>query len=450
MIIKIRGFFWTVFSLLALIVGIVAFPAECVADEPDPSELYSKAAVLLDAGSGRVLYGKCESEILPMASTTKIMTCILALEQLSLEDTVPVSQYAAGMPKVKLYVKAGESYRVKDLLYSLMLESHNDTAAVLGEAIGQKLNAEHKENKEKDKAVAEDGRSLEESKKALAAFARCMNEKAVEIGCKDTWFITPNGLDATQELTMYNELKITKKHSTTAKELAMIMAYCVCKSEKREEFLNITQTRNYSFYANNRAFHLTNHNALLDSYEGVISGKTGFTNQAGYCYVGALRHEDNIYIIALLACGWPNNRNYKWRDARLLFRYGTENYSYRFLAPCDKDISSAALKPIPVLGGQTVSIDDRAYVNPVFYDSGEEKLTGLLMKEGEEVEIFVERDHILSAPIEAGRHLGVVRYLVDGVVYREDELVAKESIPARDLTWYVTKVLEMFMMKTKK
>ena len=153
--------------------------------------LYAQAAVLLDADSGRVLYGKNEETPMAMASTTKIMTCILVLENAKVEEEVSISAYAATMPKVKLYVKKGEHYTVRELLFSLMLESHNDAAAALAEYIGGKLLGETKEASE---------HTTEESKAALHRFAQAMNEKAVEIGCEDTWFITPNGLDATETL----------------------------------------------------------------------------------------------------------------------------------------------------------------------------------------------------------------------------------------------------------
>ena len=135
--------------------------------------LYAQAAVLLDADSGRVLYGKNEETPMAMASTTKIMTCILVLENAKVEEEVSISAYAATMPKVKLYVKKGEHYTVRELLFSLMLESHNDAAAALAEYIGGKLLGETKEASE---------HTTEESKAALHRFAQAMNEKAV--GCK--------------------------------------------------------------------------------------------------------------------------------------------------------------------------------------------------------------------------------------------------------------------------
>ena len=94
-----------------------------------------RAAVLMDGDTGRILYGKNQDQTLPMASTTKIMTCILALENASLDDVVEVSSYAASMPDVQLNIREGEQYRLGDLLYSLMLESHNDTAAAIAEHV---------------------------------------------------------------------------------------------------------------------------------------------------------------------------------------------------------------------------------------------------------------------------------------------------------------------------
>lgn len=437
--IKLRGIFFAFLLIWGLIV------TDCFAQELQPSQLYAKSAVLLDAESGRVLYGKDESVVMPMASTTKIMTCILALEYLADEDIVEVSDYAAGMPKVKLYMRAGEKYRVKDLLYSLMLESHNDTAVALAEAIGRKsLGAEGSEQIEKETDCVET--KTERSKAFVAAFVKLMNEKAASIGCIDTWFITPNGLDATQEFWLQGNRKITKMHSTTARELAMIMAYCITKSDKKDAFLSITQTRNYSFCANNRSFSLVNHNALLDRMEGLMSGKTGFTNRAGYCYVGALERDGDIYVIALLACGWPNNRSYKWKDARKLFDYGTKHYRYKaFERPenCLRDF----LNPLLINNAQTEGIDDDAYVEIKVESAEEVPLNGLLMREEEEVQYVVEMNPKSHAPVTRGSEMGRVYYMVDKEVYREDKLVYGESVKARDFWWCVDKVTELFMMK---
>ena len=205
------------------------------APEADIS-LYATAAVLMDADSGRILFEKNAEQPMAMASTTKIMTCIIVLENADLDETLEVSAYAASMPKVKLYIQKGEQYTVRDLLYSLMLESHNDSAVALAEHVGRKyLTGECA-----DKSVAE--YTAQESGQAVAAFARLMNEKARGLGCQNTWFITPNGLDATQEYTLEDGTVVQKEHCTTAAELARIMSYCILESPRKDDFLKITRT----------------------------------------------------------------------------------------------------------------------------------------------------------------------------------------------------------------
>ena len=183
-----------VLSCILALSSAVLFPVrplEVCARENDEnsttSELYALSAVLMDADNGRILLQKNASEVLPMASTTKIMTCILALEQANLDDYVSVSSYAAGMPKVHLGVSRGQVFRLGDLLYSLMLESHNDAAAIIAEHVGNCLDGGGKRSADN---------SEEESRAAVLRFAALMNAKAEEIGCTDTFFITPNGLDA--------------------------------------------------------------------------------------------------------------------------------------------------------------------------------------------------------------------------------------------------------------
>ena len=337
--------------------GQAALPEQ----EPELT-LYAKGAVLMDGYTGRVLYEKNAAEAMPMASTTKIMTCILALEYGNPEDWVEVSAYAASMPDVQLGINKGERYRLGDLLLSLMLESHNDSAVAIAEHIASiRLEAEAAEpvkesgaagNTEKtaatgstektaaagstektaaagsgEKTAAQ--RTTEESKELVTVFAGLMNQKAREIGCENTFFITPNGLDASvvQEDAMGNPVE--QVHSTTAEELAQIMRYCVSQSEKSRDFLELTQTRDASITeeTGNRSFSCANHNRYLDMMEGAISGKTGFTGNAGYCYVGAVNQNGVYLIVSLLACGWPPSKNLKWQDMNTLVKYGLENYS---------------------------------------------------------------------------------------------------------------------------
>ena len=351
--------------------------------------LYAQAAVLLDADSGRVLYGKNEETPMAMASTTKIMTCILVLENAKVEEEVSISAYAATMPKVKLYVKKGEHYTVRELLFSLMLESHNDAAAALAEYIGGKLLGETKEASE---------HTTEESKAALHRFAQAMNEKAVEIGCEDTWFITPNGLDATETLTLPDGSILEKEHHTTAKDLACILRYCIRESSQRDLFREITRTQEYCFTENGRSFQCHNHNAFLQMMDGAFTGKTGFTNKAGYCYVGALERDGKCMIVALLACGWPNHKTYKWRDSRELFGYGLENFVYRKFGEEEFSGREQYLMPIPVTEAQDEELTGEVQL-AVELDPEAEGAEGLLMRADEKVEILYRKEKELKAPV---------------------------------------------------
>lgn len=408
------------------------------ANLPQELMLYAQGAVLLDADSGRVLYGKNETTPMAMASTTKIMTCILVLENAKVDETVSVSAYAATMPKVKLYVKCGEHYTVRELLFSLMLESHNDAAVVLGEYIGTKLLGE---------MGGISGHTGEESKAALHRFAQAMNEKAEEIGCEDTWFITPNGLDATETLTLPDGSTLEKEHHTTAKDLAEILRYCIKASPQRDLFLEITGTQDYSFTENGRSFQCHNHNAFLQMMDGAFTGKTGFTNKAGYCYVGALKRDGKCMIVALLACGWPNHKTYKWSDSRELFTYGLENYRYRNFEEEPFSGREQLLVPIPVLWAKNDALTEEVLL-PVEPDPEAEGMEGLLMRPDENVEILYRKEQYLTAPVEAGEYVGEISYLVDGRVWHRERLIAAKDVEAIDLIWCGRQILLRFLVKS--
>ena len=418
-----------IWVILLLVWAFLVVISHADAKEIEEEELYAKAAVLMDADSGRVLYGKNENEVLAMASTTKIMTCIIALENGNLSDVVEISSYAASMPEVKLGMKKGEKYRLEDLLYSLMLESHNDTAVAIAEHIGREM-------MQKDRVNTCDS-TEEESKTAVAAFVNVMNQKAEELGCRDTWFITPNGLDGEELVEDDAGEKSLKYHQTTAAELARIMAYCITESAQAEQFLQITQTDSHSFGNDaGRSFYCTNHNAFLTMMPGVLSGKTGFTTKAGYCYVGALEDDGRKYVVALLACGWPNNKTYKWADTRKLMEYGIEEYHYRSFT----DVMPAEVKwlsPLPVRDGQTERLDEQAYVELKYSEDAvlEQEKMGLLMRNGEEIKVEYSVEKELQAPVREGQKVGEVRYIVDENIYYTEEIVTAHGVEVINWRW---------------
>ena len=394
-------------SLILVMAILVQQTMYVQADEAN-LKLYAKAAVLMDADSGRVLYERCGDEQLAMASTTKIMTLIVTLENASLGDTVEVSYYAASMPQVHLGMRKGEQYRLRDLTLSLMLESHNDSAVAIAEHVGG----------------------------SVEQFAALMNQKAAEIGCENTYYITPNGLDA---------VRGGKFHSTTARDLALVMSYCVAKSPQKEAFLEITRTPNHSFtdLSGKRSFSCVNHNAFLGMMTGALSGKTGFTNKAGYCYVGALRRDGKTFVVALLACGWPSHKTYKWSDTRTLMEYGLAHYDYRSFD--EVEIPSEAMADIIVSGGQGSQIGGRMYV-PVAAAADAAGVDGLLMHEDEKVTVTLQKVRMLTAPVKNGQTVGYVTYEVGNREWKRIRLVATGEIKAVDMRWCVRKVIEKWML----
>lgn len=436
-------FKWKKYIVAGLVIVLLLTGMPVYATEPAETELFAKAAVLMDAESGRVLYEKNGQEILSMASTTKILTCILALETADLEEWVDISAYASTMPKVKLGVQKGERYRLGDLLHSLMLESHNDVAVAIAEHVGKGL----LEKGLAEKSVSE--YTVEESKKAVAAFADLMNEKAQELGCVNSWFVTPNGLDATETFHAKDGTTFTKDHSTTAEELAQIMSYCVVHSPKKEEFLKITQTISHTFTSEKGRNHFcTNHNAFLTMMEGVISGKTGFTNKAGYCYVGALERDGRTFVVALLACGWPNNKSYKWSDSKKLMNFGIEEFFKENIEDSQKE--SSIPSRISVINGQTDGLGQQSYVGVEVVPVEQEgdlwpKSETVLLKEGEQVQFDYQLPEKLEAPVQKGTVVGKVTYTVDGNIYRQKDIILTEDVEAVDFRWCFEKVFDIYL-----
>lgn len=365
--------------------------------EEDSLGLYARGAVLMDGGSGRILYGKEVDTELPMASTTKIMTCILALEEGTPRMVCTASENAAAQPQVKLGMRKGDTFYLRDLLYSLMLESHNDTAVCIAEAVGG----------------------------SVEGFAEKMNEKARKIGCSRTYYITPNGLDAENEGGV---------HHTTARELALVMRYCLTQSPRSGEFLEVTRTASYTFtnIEGTRSFSCTNHNAFLSIMEGALSGKTGFTGNAGYCYVGALEREDKLLIVSLLACGWPNHKGYKWVDTKKLMNYGLENFEKRQII--DHNIQAEL---IPVEKGQKENVKA---------EPDQAERLELLLGPKEKIETQLELSSSLTAPVGEGQQVGWVRYLLDGEAVAEYPIRTVEGVGAADLGYCLKMVWKKWLL----
>lgn len=380
--------------------------AENTIEEPD--NLYALSACLMDAESGRILFGKEEEVRRANASTTKIMTLILTLENAESDEVVTISDYASRQPDVQLNAKKDEQFYLKDLCYSLMLESHNDSAVAIAEHVAGNVEA----------------------------FAAMMNEKAAEIGCTNTYFLTPNGLD---------EKDANGFHGTSAADLARILSYCILRSPKAEEFLAITKTPSYSFsdIEGTRQFSCNNHNAFLGMMEGALTGKTGFTGDAGYCYVGALKRDERVFVVALLGCGWPNNKGYKWSDTKKLMQYGIDNYQRTDLSTLA--VPEEAFAKIPVSDAKTKYIGQEAYAE-VMLQEEKDGIRTVLLRSDEKIEVECEKEASLSAPLDKGRKVGKVRYLLNENVLREDTVRLKDTTDRADFPWKLRQIWQYYAL----
>lgn len=284
---------------VSVLISLLLFSLHTPAWPSFPAEgLTARAAFLMDAPTGQVLYEREPDLPLPPASTSKIVTAILALEsERPAKDLFTVTKTATRVPSSKLYLRAGQSMSIRDLLYSLLLSSANDASLVLAEGIAG----------------------------SVERFAEMMTRKAHEIGAVNSRFANPHGLTA-------------PGHYSTARDMALVFAYAM----KNPTFREIVQTKSISVDSvvngktrSVRHIALRNHNRLLWSFDGAIGGKTGYTYAAQKCFVGAVSRDGVTLIVSVLAS------KDLWGDSRKLLEYGLENY--RSLMP--PSIMTAASPP---------------------------------------------------------------------------------------------------------
>lgn len=254
---------------VAIILCTVTFSAS--ADNNMLLSVSAKSAVLIDASDGKILYEKNADLQLPMASTTKIMTALIAIEHGVLEETVTVSAEAVGVEGSSIYLTAGERLTLMELLYAVLLSSANDAATAVAIHIGG----------------------------SVEGFVTMMNQKAADLSLNNTHFCNPHGLN-------------DKEHYTSAVDLARLTACAL----KNDIFAKIVATEKYEIPAGSGKRLLVNHNRLLRSYEGAIGVKTGFTRSSGRCLVSAARR-DGLTLIAVTLSA-PND----WNEHTKMLDYG--------------------------------------------------------------------------------------------------------------------------------
>ena len=283
--------------LVFVIIILILFPSHVLADDEEfeifsdvssvisasskdinEPNINSKAAIVYDRLSGSILYGKCENEKRKMASTTKIMTAIIVIENSNLEDFVTISSNAAGTGGSRLGLHTDDKISIKDLLYGLLLCSGNDAAVALAETVGGSTDN----------------------------FANLMNEKAISLGLNSTHFVTPHGLD-------------NDNHYTTAYELALLTDYAL----KNKTFSNLVGTKSHTVLINNQSKTLSNTNELLGNLNGVYGVKTGFTNSANRCLVTAVKRDNMDLICIVLGADTKKDRT---KDSITLIEYAFKNF----------------------------------------------------------------------------------------------------------------------------
>ena len=333
------------------------------AEGMDPPKISAASAVVVDAGTGRVLWERDSHAPRLIASTTKLMTALVALESgHSLEETVTVAPEWAGAEGSSIYLRPGEKITLETLLYGLLLRSGNDAALAIAGYCGGTV----------------DG------------FVSRMNQKARELGMKDTSFANPNGLDA-------------EGHRSSAYDMALLARACL----ENETLAKIAATKSITLGV--RTF--TNHNKLLWRYEGCVGLKTGYTKQAGRTLVSAAKRNGLTLICVTL------NAPSDWADHTALLDWGFANYKAQSLCRTGERIGQ-----LPVSGGlvPVCTVETAAGVIAA-------------LAPGEKLERAWElSEHILAAPVAHGAQVGEIIYYVNSKELARVPLVAGKDVP-RDL-----------------
>ena len=370
---------FSIFICMIVLLNCIMFSASASVDEgleendtvaeiTNSLEINAKSAVLMDAKTGTVLFMKNASEALPPASVTKIMTLLLVAEaidngSISLDDTVFVSANAASMGGSQIFIKEGEEFSIRDLLKSTVIASANDAAVALAETI----------------SGTEEG------------FVARMNERAAQLGMKNTHFENATGLDDT-----------VTNHLTSAYDIAL-MSRELIKHGCVTEYSNVWQDS-----IRNGEFILTNTNRLVRYYDGCTGLKTGSTDKAGFC-VSATANRDGMHLIAVVM--GAETRDERNNAARAMLDYGFSNYALYTEPECE-------LEYIPVTRGMRDSV--------AVYSAAFSKLVNKADKKRIVKEFSISDS--LTAPVKSGQVIGSVTYKLGDEVIGKCDIFVKEDI----------------------
>ena len=336
-------------------------------DEPRPPTITATAAIVIDMDSGRVLYSRNANARVPMASTTKIMTAVVALESLALQTKVTISANAAATIGSKLWLETGQVLTVEQLMYGLLVSSANDAAVALAEATAG----------------------------STRAFVEKMNEKAKALGLSNTHFANVNGLNA-------------EKHFSSAKDLAILAQHAM----QDPAFRSIVRTREYSLPdpANpGMSLEHKNHNLLLNWRAWVTGVKTGSTPYAKYCLVASATRDGVSLISVLLGA---EEDAVRWKESKALLKYGFSLYARTVLADRGEMVTELAVPD--GLDRRVRLVADRPLVASLF--------------KTDVVTSSVRADRAVVLPVQAGDVFGTMEFTLDGTSLGSVNLIAAQPV----------------------
>ena len=357
--------------------------------------ILSRYAVIYDRASKTAIWGKNENTPVPMASTTKIMTAIVMMEQIGedrLSEEVIVSKEAADIMGSRLGLDTGDKITYNDLLYGLMLCSGNDAAVQI--------------------AISVVG--------SVENFAELMNKKAIELGLENTHFVTPHGLDR-------------EGHYTTALELAKIADYAL----NIPKIAEVVSTREYTVTINGYSKNVSNTNELLGYLNGVNGVKTGYTSKAGRCLVtSANRDGFNIIVVVLGA----DTKKIRTKDSIKLIEYTYREYELTNIkALVDKEYKNwleMNKKRLYVYKGIKTKPD-------IYIEDG--KYTLYPIKKGDNITIESTANTKFEAPVYAGSEVGRIIVRKDDEIIEEIPIKTKETIEKKEVWDYFVQMLQLIL-----
>ncbi len=354
-------------------------------------DINSRAAIVIDRDTNTILYGKNENEHRKKASTTKIMTCLLVIENCNLSETIEVSKKSAGTGGSRLGLKTGDKITINDLLYGLMLCSGNDTAVALAEHIGG----------------------------SIEGFAEIMNNRAKELGLENTHFVTPHGLDADE-------------HYTTAYELAKLTNFAL----NNEIFAKIVGTNTYTVTINGYPKTISNTNELLGNLNGVYGVKTGFTNGANRCLVTACKRNNLDIICVVLG---TDTKKFRTQDSIKLIEYSFKNFTpvniQAMVNEKFEEWKHENINCFEIIKGQTQNIELK--ISSLKYSTLPINNNSI-----KDLNILINCKQILNAPILKDTNLGKIEVYEAEEPLTSCDIILNNNIYKKNMYNYFTEILK--------